>query len=335
MKIGAIVRCDDRGLGIQSREFVRHIPCRVLVVDVSKVNTTTPQHQDWYPGAQVWYYTKGGRVDPQIAKTFLDGLDVLIAFETPYDYSIFSLARLMGIKTVLQLNYEFLEYPSDFPLPDLFAAPSLWHYENIPMPKRFLPVPVDTVKFEQHRKERTFVHIGGKPAVHDRNGTFSFLNCLKYVKNNITVELKCQQRLPEVEVPSNVNLVKDYENKKNYYENYTGGVLVMPRKYGGLSLPFNEALASGMPIITTDISPNNKWLPERWLVPAQKTGSFKCKKIIEIYEADSHALAQKIDEFCDPNFYHREADIAAAMGKSISWQVLAPAYLQMFADLIA
>ena len=334
MKIGIIARCDTTGLGIQAKEFYDHIPCKALVVDVSKVNQGMKQNHDWYPGAQIWYYTKAGRIPVQMIKDFLDGLDVMVTFETPYDYSIFSLARLMKVKTVLQLNYEFLEYPSKFSPPDLFAAPSLWHYPEIPDPKVYLPVPVAAEKFTPRWREKTFVHVAGKPAVHDRNGTQVFLNCLKYVKSEINVHLYCQTAVSVPDVPANINLETHFGNKENYAENYQGGVMVLPRKYGGLSLVVNESLAAGMPVIMPDISPNNEWLPKEWLVPAIRTGSFMCRKPIDIFEAESYALAAKIDELAENEVSFLNSLKAARMGLESSWEAMKPRYLEVFRGLV-
>lgn len=38
--------------------------------------------------------------------------------------------------------------------------------------------------------------------------------------------------------------------------------MILPRKYAGLCLPMNEALMSGLPVIMTDIEPNNVILPK-------------------------------------------------------------------------
>jgi glycosyltransferase involved in cell wall biosynthesis len=337
-KVGAICRMDSTGLGIQSKEFFDHIPCKALVVDVSRVNQSMKQNHEWYPNSPIVYFTRvpNFRFNPAVIKDFLKGLEVLVAFETPYDFTIFPLAKLMGIKTVLQLNYEFLDYPSNLPAPDLFAAPSLWHYDEIPDPKVFLPVPVNTNHFRPVLKEKTFVHIAGKPAVHDRNGTYTFLKSLKYVRNDIKVILKCQDKikLPELaklisEVPPHISITQDYTNHPNYWDNYTGGVLVLPRKYGGLSLGINESIAAEMPVIATDISPNFTWLPKEWLVPAKKTGSFQCKKPVDIYEADERLLAGKIDQFCEQQFYYQQVIAAKEIKKRISWETLLPEYYRV------
>ena len=331
MRIGAICRMDATGLGIQSKEFFDNIPCKALVIDVSKISSSIPQHPEWYPNQLIHQITRMGFIPDQIMFDFVKDIDVLITFENPYDYKLFDICRHSGVKSILQLNYEFLEYPSHFPKPDLFIAPSLWHYDDIPEPKQFLTVPVNTKYFTPQRKEKTFVHIQGRSAAYDRNGTHTLLNSLQYVKNEIEIIIRSQHPFHiNSPIPENVKLTKDTSNKENYYDNYSGGVLIMPRKYGGLCLPMHESIATEMPIITTDISPNNQWLPKEWLVPAIHSTTFRCKKQVDVYEAEVRKLADKIDEFCDVDFYNAAIEKAKVLKEGISWETLLPKYLSLF-----
>ena len=335
LKIGIISRCDYTGLAIQSKEFYDHIQCKALVVDISNVQPFTKQHFEWYPDQQTILFKRGQRFQIESLMKFLRQIKILVCFETPYDYSIIALCKALKIKTVIQPNYEFLEYGPGYKhaLPDLFIAPSMWNYDKIPGNKIFLPVPVNTKKFFPQLKPNTFVHIVGKPAVHDRNGTYTFFNSLLHVKSDITVIIRSLQQMPSPPVPKNVKLIMDFEKKEHYQVNYSGGVMVMPRKFGGNCLPVNEALAAEMPVIMTDISPNNLWLPKEWLIPARKTISFKCKQMIDVHEGDAIALARKIDEFCDPVTYLREVERARQIKQQISWEMLRPIYLGAISTL--
>lgn len=326
MRIGIIARMDQTGLGIQSKEFFDHIPCKALVIDMSNIPRHTVQNYHWYPGQRFCIVDKALRIPADIIIDFIDDIDVLVTFETPYDYKVFELCRNRGVKTILQLNYEFLEYPSSYPKPDLFASPSLWNFEKIPLPRIHLPVPVDITKFSFDRKPKTFVHVAGNPAAFDRNGTLTFLNCLRYVDHKIDVVVKCQRHIALPKVPYHVRLVKDFNNINNYWENYTGGVLVMPRKYGGLCLPAQEAIAAEMPVIMTNITPNNTWLPSEWLVSAYPAGSFMCKQQVDYFDADMHELAARINQFCDDDFYYAAVNKAIEIKKNISWGALLPMY---------
>ena len=62
-------------------------------------------------------------------------------------------------------------------------------------------------------------------------------------------------------------------------------------------LPMTEALASGLPVIMTNVEPNNKTLPKEWLVSSKSAGSFMTRTQIDLYNADHNALAVKIAEF--------------------------------------
>lgn len=343
MRIGLIARADNTGLGIQSKEFFDHIPCKAFVIDSSLL---APSHTeilmpniDRFPGQQVFQVQPGhdmiGAVPLNLIEDFVKDIDILFAMETPYDYNFFSVCRNHGVKTILQLNYEFLDYPSGLPHPDLFAAPSPWHYEDIPNPKIFLPVPVNTKHFHPLIKPKTFVHIAGRPAIHDRNGTLTFFQSLQYVNNEINVALYSQRpfNINGIRSPK-IHLMLHFGSTPNYHENYSGGVLVMPRKYGGLCLPINEAIGAEMPVITTCVSPNNSWLPNEWLVSPSESKSFRAKKQIDVFETDPYALAQKIDEFCDDEFYDAAIKEARRIKNEISWQTLLPLYNKTFADLM-
>lgn len=345
MNIGLIARADSTGLGIQSREFFNHIPCRALVIDFQNMGQPGTTHilapdLSAFPDQTVFKWGRRhnnrGDIPRQIIREFIRGLDILFCMETPYDYNVFDECRAQGVKTILQLNYEFLDFPNRHNLtpPDLFAAPSLWNFDLIPSPKVYLPVPAR--KNETRKAERTFLHIAGRHAAKDRNGTQTLLQALQYVRETMTVVIRGQQ--DGLFIPpnrrSNINLIVDTKNKANHLNNYTGGILVMPRKYGGLCLPMNEAISCGMPVIATDIAPNNTWLPVEWLVPAHHAGTIAAKRTIDYFEADAVALAQKMDGFCHPVAYNRAVGIAEDIRETISWETLRPKYFEVMENLI-
>jgi len=335
MRIGGIFRCDNTGLGIQSMEFFNHIPCKPFVIDCSALGKSpvlTP-YPHRYNNAPVFKMQKGQSIPEERIQDFLKDIDVLFAMETPYNYRFFEVARKKRIKTILQFNYEFLEYPSNLPMPDLLASPSHWNYEEVPRPKMFLPVPVNTHKFKPNRQERVFIHIAGRPAVHDRNGTQVLLNAVKYIQSECKIIIRTPERLAFSRHVRNVKLEIDRTERVNYQDAYTGGVLIMPRKYGGLCLPINEALAAEMPVIAPDISPNNLWLPKEWLTPASWSQKLNARKVVDVYEPDARALAAKIDQFCDPVFYDQAILKAHELKNTISWETLLPLYHQTFEKL--
>ena len=100
-----------------------------------------------------------------------------------------------------------------------------------------------------------------------------------------------------------------------------GDILVFPRRYGGNCLPLNEALASGMPVIMPDISPNNHLLPKKWLVSATVREYFTPRTRVDVYQVNPAELAEKISYFTKDNI-QAESRKADEIADSISWERL-------------
>lgn len=341
IRLGLIARADDRGLGIQTWEMYRHlVPTKTLVVDCPSQNPL-PLRLERYPDARVVTELNNANI-----REFLKGLDLVITCETPYNYDLFLQARARGVRTILQYNWEFLDYLKEpnLPAPDLFMSPSSWHYPEFPyFNKVHLPVPVATDRFEAGEPSVAFnfLHTVGRPAIHDRNGTSDLLSALHHVTQEVNVSIFCQKHdyIAELEAqigkdryPDNVYVSVTSGGLENYWDVYAGQhVLVLPRRYGGLSLPANEALAASMPVIMPDIEPNNDWLPDEWLVPASLLFRFEARTKIDVYGTDIYALAAKIDEMVmNPEYYRASSRAAALLADTISWDTLQPEYENTF-----
>jgi glycosyltransferase involved in cell wall biosynthesis len=110
--------------------------------------------------------------------------------------------------------------------------------------------------------------------------------------------------------------------------------LVLPRRFGGLCLPVNEALGAGMPVIMPAISPNDSWLPQEWLTPARWVRDFYAKTRVDVYETDPQVLAAKIDEFAsDPDQYAKARAKAYELRTELSWTALKPLYLEVLGNV--
>lgn len=240
MRLGLIARADKTGLGHQTLEMYRAMkPHKTLVIDLTSINRQmgkeTTFHPEWYPDAAVKQFP----LTAAAIDEFLDDLDVVFTCETPYNHYLFEAARVKGIKTVRQFNYEFLDYLHDpeLPKPDVLLAPSKWYWSvlqnyakewNVEL--RYLPVPVATDRFtpKVKTKSRRFIHIAGHPTAGDRNGTEIVREAVGMLKTDAEI------------------VIKEPTDNTEYWELYDGDVLIIPRSYGGLSLQVQEARAAGM-----------------------------------------------------------------------------------------
>lgn len=334
MTIGLIARADARGLGIQTKAFHDHMrPAKTIVIDCPSAQPL-PIRRDWYPDA-TWIHGLPTAAD---WRKWLDGLTAVYTAETGYGHTLWDEADRAGVRTVLHANYEFLNTTDR---PTMWAAPSTWHLDQWPAGTVHLPVPIETSRFTSAPLQRAatrFLHIVGRPAIHDRAGTDDLLIALRHVTQPITVTLRCQDPkfTPTVRrIPDHVTVNIEAGDTPNYWDNYRDQhVLIAPRRYGGLSLPTNEALAAGMPVIMPAIAPNTDWLPCEWLVPAQPAGSFRAKQHIDYYRVDPLDLAAKIDEMATgtltgprgPAPFSLQQVTARNMAADLSWDRLSSRY---------
>jgi hypothetical protein len=311
MKIGIIARCDDTGLGNQTRELVNMLnPDKIMLIN-SRFFNQNKQHTEWYEGYNYKTTVKGFPTTSEIAD-FIKGVDVVISCETFYSPRFIDIARSRGVKTILQYNYEFFGnlVHTEWSLPDVLVAPSLWNMDKIvelfsdKCKVVYLPPPTNHDNFKNAKQNNMskihnrILHVGGKAAVKDRNGTNTVIEMLKYSKGDYEVVIKTQSDLGIKNV--NERLIIETKTTKNPEDLYSGyDAMVLPRRYAGLCLPMNEALLSGLPVFMPRISPNNVILPDKWTVEATKIDEFKAKAIIDVYDVDPKDLAKTLDEYME------------------------------------
>lgn len=338
-QIGLIARADNTGLGIQTHELYKHInPQKTLVVNVNRLNHLQ-NHFYRYPGCKI--------VTDQMSladiNEFLSGLKVIFCCETPYNYELFREARNRGIKIVLQYNYEFLELGSlkNSYWPDVFASPSSWQIQEVKDKFKnvmHLPVPVNRqlLTYSEKKKFKRFLHIVGNAAAHDRNGTHASIEA--FDKANLPdceLVVRCFNTSAVNSLPkgNGKNITINTHNTTNYEHNYIGfDALILPRKYGGLCLPMQEALSCGMPVIMTDISPNSDVLPKEWLIPTGNKFTFHSKHTIEVNEPDVNSLTEKIKWFAsmDEKTCIENSEIANKIADALDWNIWKKKYIDLF-----
>ena len=310
MKLGLIVRSDNSGLGNQTYELAQMLkPYLIMVIDFSDHNGFK-QYPERYAGFNA-VYVKGFPSDRDMA-TFLSEVDAVFSCETFYNDNTPEIARKSNaVKTYLQYNFELFGGLSDdrHPLPDKLIAPSVWNLDI--MENRFidmvehLPPPTDPKTFETAREtnkanHNRILHIAGKPAKADRNGTQSVLEMLRFSKADYELVIRVQT---DYELKSSDSRLKieygDIDGRADIYSGYDA--MILPRRYAGLCLPMNEALLSGLPVFMTDVSPNNNILPKEWLCESEDIGMIKTKVSIPSYSANPRILAEMIDNFVMDN----------------------------------
>ena len=302
--LGQICFANNGGIGIQTKRLYEMLkPMKVMIVDSTGFSKNKQFHPEWYPEDSM--ITKGFPKNYHINE-WLYGVDSVLFVENPYNFYFIHACRERGIKTIVQTNYEFCEniFASWLPVPDLFLMPSYWKLEE--MKERFpgrviyLPPPIDPKKFEwKHGSNGSkFLHIVGTLAFEDRNGTIDLLRAVKKCVGDFELVIHSQHELPPeyiIDDPRVTYRIKNFEKNADLYLGFDG--LILPKRYGGLSLTTNEALMSGLPVMMPDISPNNRLLPEEWLIPVVYKKEIFVRAKLDCYTSDIWSLAKKIDKW--------------------------------------
>lgn len=329
--LGLIARMDNGGLGVQTHEFYKNMkPDKTLVIDSTEFNGRK-QFPQRYPNGQV---VKLSQLNHTGIKTFLTGLKTLFTVEIPYDYDFFKIAKEMGIKTILNYNWEFLDYltRSDLPLPDILLAPTVWYLNDAiqrwPMQVKQIPFPVNTKLIKPRIIEecKTFIHIAAYKLFEDRNGTQALIDALPYIKSNIKIIIYSQHP---------IGVIKDKRvevreiNLKNYWDLYKeGDCLILPRRYGGQSLQMQEAMAAGMIPLMPDISPQDSFLHSDMLFPTSGHKKIQTRSEIDCYDIRPEVLALSIDYMASRKV-KRLNNYAIDYANSISWDNLKKKYEEL------
>ena len=343
MRVGSIVLSSTQGLGILAKDFYD----AGLVDEVLIKRKSKKKHNlDWYPSAKFIgcpdsdFHKGVDLAESQKMINFLSKIDLLLLFELPFFWSIYEYAREMGVKVCLMPMYEVTPLPQ---YPDAFVCPSRLDQEiykkNFPEIKsQFIRVPTHSaIKWRLRKTAKTFVHNAGNGSSMDRNGTRALIDSMKYIKSPIKLLIRTQNPgllgglVDNLDDPR-LEVVTEEIPFDELWK--TGDVFIFPERFNGLSLPIQEAFASGMMIMCGDRFPFNSWLPKDPLIPVD---SYEEKHIIRgqpfqsaIY--DPKKIAKAIDRW-----YGEDITEFSLRGKewaeANSWENLKPKYIEYFKEI--
>lgn len=303
MKIGLIARNEiARGIAIQSKNFYDNMPVdRVLLVRMERPDCGVDDL--WYKNfVSVDYNALNHTLDEAVVRKWLRGLDVVFTVETPNDWRIPEWCRQSGVKLVIQGNPEFFRHGQpevgNRPHPDAWWWPTSWRIDHLPAGP-VMPVPMTRGSMQVDRKPGPvrIVHVMGKRAWQDRNGTDTFCDALRGTLEPMDAWIYgLDEVLPEMRAQRNQNLHLFPSGVLDRWEMYDDmDVLVLPRKFGGLCLPALEAASRGVAVMMPDVPPNRELAQLFIEVTRLRTMSLPCGHV-ETPAINHIELARQLDE---------------------------------------
>lgn len=328
MRVGVLSPLTDRGLGVQSWEAARNLDAAVLHVETK--DPSAPSHPERFPNATRTRWAAG--LDPKVVMAWLRTVDVVYAAETFYDPRFTKWAQAASTTTVLHANPEFYTGSQD---PTRLWSATPWRKDVMPERTEVVPFPVAADRFtpaEPHDGPCRFVHVAGKRALADRNGTDTVMGALHMLSRPCEVRIIVQHgEVPEVpNVPRHVK-VTVVDPPADYWRLYDDcDALVLPRRYGGLCLPVQEACAAGLAVLMSDLIPNQVWPGPR--VPAEffRKVTMPCGRV-PVYDVRPSVLAAAMDALADPVYRCRFQEQSRAWAVTHSWDVQGPLWLKSMA----
>lgn len=337
MRVGTVCYATTQGLGVLAKQF--YDAGVITDVMIYKHPNGRSTHTEWYPEGTHVLSTRPFRGNA--VERFLDDLDVVLFFETPFDWEFVRRCRERRVKTAVIPMYEWhLERPPHSM--DLYINPSLLDQQYFPQ-GTFIPIPAVSGIWKQRETATRFVHNSGHIGSRNHKGTEELLKAMLHVKSPIKLTVTSQEQaltklingVPGIEDDSRVEfLIQDNLDYGNLFSH--GDVYIAPEKYNGLSLPLQEAFAAGMGVMTTDRFPANTWLPNDILIPVERYGRARTMGgHLEFDEAivSPQTIAAMIDKWWGQGITEL-SNLGREWAEANSWEVLKPKYLETLGSVL-
>jgi len=311
MNLGLIARADNSGLSTQSWEFWRHMkPERTLIV-LRNHRTRGECHEMRYAGGDGEVRITRMYPTTKDAAWITSGVRWVFSAETAYSTRMWDHSRRNRSKICIQANPELYDYERA----DLLLPATNWRTDVFPSFK-VLPVPVnrDVLPPRGVARVRTFYHVNST-AMEDRNGTDLVLSACRYMKSPARLLIRGGEPETRQIGPVEVTWLGPFHGPYHDHWPVLADALVLPRRYGGLCLPMQEAASLGLPIIALDTDPYVDLIDPGLQVPGHvhhqvhmKGGEF------DIHTCRPATLGLTMDRLYDSN------DLAAlASRRSLAW----------------
>ncbi|HYE70420.1 MAG TPA: glycosyltransferase [Aquabacterium sp.] len=338
-RIGAVGYATAQGLGHLHRDFVA-----AGIVDESLIiRHSRPANLHWFPPGTPVVNPRNYSRSPEY-DAFLGKVDVVLWFETAWDWSAPVAAKQRGVKTALCPMYEWTPRrpPCWF---DKVLCPSALDYDyfkpgglagfTMPCEVRALAIPVDPSTWKLRTEAKRFLHNAGHIGHREHKGTRQVLEAVRHVRSDLTLTVRAQhdsgirQMMREVfgsDSHPKIDLVAGEIPRERLFADHD--VYVAPEKLNGLSLPLQEARAAGMLVVTTDRYPANQWLPDWPLIPVEKfERACISSSYLELDEAvvRPEAIAGVLDSVCGMDI-REYSEQGRAWAEAHSWAALKDAW---------
>ncbi|KKL78054.1 hypothetical protein LCGC14_2028680 [marine sediment metagenome] len=341
-RIGLIAYSNNSGLGTIAANFRKHLPLDSQLVIRHPIKGT---HNIDIPHTFGDIEATEDQLNEYLATC---KPEVVIVLETPFNFEFFKILYDRGVRVVLipmidsiavekfRPYEEYIDLVLNLTTIGQKLYSERWSNSNIF--GVLIPYPIDTDYFcpSDTEVEYMFAHSEGWGGAGFRKGTdlifTAFQQLCHMSKDKPTMWLHGQPgevRHSQLRKGVTTTQQEDLFESIDLYRK--GKIYVAPSRREGLGLPILEAMACGLPVITTDAPPMNEWFPKDYplLVKVRNQTDLPYGDI-PMYTPDTFDLMQKM-KYAYENLEEME-QIGKAnriiIQKKFSWDVLRNTYLE-------
>lgn len=278
------------------------------------------------------------RISPRFARSWLSGLDWLLFAESPLGADLLQFARRVGVSVACLPMWEWTHpglgwlhevdlmlCPNDQARVLLQDWPATFGFpwEVAPFP---WPVVLERFPFRPRGICRRFVFVNG------RGGCAARLpggELTPFRRKGLDILLNAAKRLPGIPflvhsqarisppVPPNVQVRGESQDPAFLYAE--GDVCVQPSRWEGIGLPLLEAMASGLPLVTTDAAPMNEYKPMIAVPPRDGESVWLGGNALTAWRVDPEDLAEALGGLAGRDLSEASRSARSSVEREHSW----------------
>lgn len=255
------------GVGVFAWELISYLG----VDSILSVNNPVKGQEQWIERQ----HTVRGSVSRDKVEAYLDRYspDVVLFLETPFGDGLEKARRRRGGFRVIGIPMHESEACQRIAFCDAIFCPTVSAMQTVGGKGIFLPIGLELFPFRQ-REGHVFVLNVGYGHRNDRRQAASVVKAFQRIENpDARLILNAQERWPEGSVVDDPRITYNLRTVEEPADNYAeGDIALLPMAYEGYGRMVLEAMASGMPCLTTDADPMNLFQHDgRLLVPVSRT----------------------------------------------------------------
>lgn len=262
---------------------------------------------------------------------FLDTVDTVVFCEFPAYTNLIDECLARKKRIVCVPMHEWTPKTGWVDFVDLFLCPTMICKAELEthLPASVLsyfPWPVDTERFRyrERRRANKFLYIHGHGGFKNRKG-FDVIKQAKLFYPNFQLEIRTQVPIDlRPLLSSATDVLSECDDNTTMYDNCD--VLLAPHRVDGIGLEILEAMACGLPVVTTSGLPWGEYLKLESIASERRRET--CRREVDWFEPSPKHLAEIIERINHKNILEKSRE-ARTWAEDRSWTKLADQFNQL------